>query len=132
VRSFAPWPGQPLGLRSIFKLNVATGGDALYVVENALMVSNRALIVTLALKKQLPMTSPFSRHSPNGVRVGRKGAPIWLLRQGLGRVRRDTVAPSLPLFARAQISGVGQLGMRPPGRSLEQLHFLGHQQRAEL
>jgi hypothetical protein len=44
------------GCRSIFKLNVATGGDALYVVENALMVSNRALIVTLALKKQPPMT----------------------------------------------------------------------------
>jgi hypothetical protein len=48
-------------------------------------------------------------------------------------VRRDTVAPSLPLFARAQVSTrVGQSGMRPPGRSLEQLHFLGHQQRAEL
>jgi len=30
--------------------------DALYVVENALMVSNRALIVTLALKTQLPTT----------------------------------------------------------------------------
>jgi putative ABC transport system substrate-binding protein len=30
--------------------------DALYVVENALMVSNRALIVTLALKTQLPKT----------------------------------------------------------------------------
>ena len=69
----------------------------------------------------------------NGVRLGRKGAPIWLLRQGLCRVRRDTVAPSLPLFARAQVSTrVGQSGMRPPGRSLEQLHFLGHQQRAEL
>jgi putative ABC transport system substrate-binding protein len=30
--------------------------DALYVVENALMVSNRALIVALALKTQLPST----------------------------------------------------------------------------
>ena len=30
--------------------------DALYVVENALMVSNRALIVMLALKKHLPIT----------------------------------------------------------------------------
>ena len=44
--------------------------DALYVVENALMVSNRALIVALALKTQLPST--FATAIP------REPGPSWL------------------------------------------------------
>ena len=52
--------------------------DALYVVENALMVSNRALIVALALKTQLPSTFATGdfreSRGPHGLRTGHPGS----------------------------------------------------------
>ena len=46
---------RPEDFASVFEA-IEGQADALYVVENALMVSNRALIVMLALKKHLPIT----------------------------------------------------------------------------
>lgn len=41
-------------------------------------------------------------------------------------------AASIEFTSSCSFLRLAQSGMRPPGRSLKQLHFLGHQQRAEL
>ena len=53
-------------------------------------------------------------------------------RQGNWRLGK-TLERVLRVWRRASAAvRLGELGMRPPWRSLEQLHFLGYQQRAEL
>jgi putative ABC transport system substrate-binding protein len=74
--------------------------DALYVVENALMVSNRALIVALALKTQLPSTFATGDSARAGALMA-YGPDIPALFRGaaehVDKILRGTNAGDLPV-----------------------------------
>ena len=74
--------------------------DAIYVVENALMVSNRALIIMLALKKHLPTTFATGDSARAGALMAYGPdipALFWRAAQQVDKILRGTSPGDLPV-----------------------------------